>query len=289
MAVKHAVIKDTPIKELLGGIKDGLVKRLLETKYGGDVSKVPVVDYLAPAPVPVSAATPEEIKVSKTGDAKVYEFGTTLPDASAWFETLVGPELSWLRAFVMSPTFVQGTSYIDNPIRRLLIPRPNQKVHVTSSSVVIYGAARSWGEHKPDFKAVEILYDTSSKLISLTIFEDRTNSSVGLPLLFQYTPSNGAAPIHEIAEGRNNRIKEFYWKLWYGDNSSMPALKVNEVFEGPEVTIDAAAVEQFCAVVGNQSEAFKTARTDKITAPMDFAIVTGWQASIFCPCIFLPR
>ena len=89
--------------------------------------------------------------------------------------------------------------------------------------------------------------------------------------------SQGFAPIHEIATGRNQRIKEFYWKLWYGDNETLPSIDLREKFVGPEVTIKAEDVEQFCAVVGNQGEAFKAARTDKVQAPMDFAIVTGWQ------------
>jgi len=40
-------------------------------------------------------------------------------------------------------------------------------------------------------------------------------------------------------------------------------------------------VEQFCAVVGNQAESFKTARNENVQAPMDFAIVTGWQVRFY--------
>ena len=81
-------------------------------------------------------------------------------------------------------------------------------------------------------------------------------------------------------EGRNGRIKEFYWKLWFGDDSSLPVIDVRDTFKGPLVTIDASHVEKFCSVVGNNGEVFKTARTDNVQAPMDFAIVTGWQVKI---------
>jgi fatty acid synthase subunit alpha len=87
----------------------------------------------------------------------------------------------------------------------------------------------------------------------------------------------GSAPIHEIADGRNECIKQFYWKLWYGDNEVLPTIDIRDKFTGPEVTIEAEAVETFCAVVGNQSESFKVARSSDATAPMDFAIVTGSQ------------
>ena len=90
----------------------------------------------------------------------MYEFGSELPESAAWLETLAGPRLTWLRALVCSKTIVQGTSYIDNPIRRLLLD-PSQKVVISlinslPSSVTVFGAARSFGGHDKDFKAVEI-------------------------------------------------------------------------------------------------------------------------------------
>jgi len=96
-------------------------------------------------------------------------------------------------------------------------------------------------------------------------------------LQFVYKPSHGFAPIHEIDTGRNERIKAFYWKLWYGDDEVLPAIGIRDKFVGPEVTILAEDVEQFCAVVGNRAENFKTARNENVQAPMDFALVTGWQ------------
>jgi enoyl reductase-like protein len=69
-------------------------------------------------------------------------------------------------------------------------------------------------------------------------------------------------PIHEIANGRNERIKQFYWKLWYGNDEVLPNIDIHEHFVGPDATIDSSDVEQFCAVVGNQEESFKIARND---------------------------
>ncbi|KAL0065236.1 fatty acid synthase alpha subunit Lsd1 [Marasmius tenuissimus] len=283
VAVKHSKVKDEPIKEIFGNINSTLIERLLERQYGGDASKVPTVDYLALRPSP--ASVPPTVKRTSSPTEVVYEFGKQLPEVSGWLEVLAGPTLGWLRALVGSTTIVQGASYINNPLRRLLIPRPNQKVVVSyngdiPTSVNIYGAARSYGSHQADFKAVEIKYDQSSQLIDVTMFEERRGVSVPLSLQFQYKPSMGSAPIHEIVDGRNDRIKAFYWKLWYGDNESLPKLDIHDVFTGPEVTLDAQDVEKFCTIVGNHDESFKTVRTDTVGAPMDFAIVAGWQAII---------
>ena len=278
--MKHAKVKDEPIKDLLGNITSGLVEKLLKRVYGGDESQIPTVDYLGARP----SAVPQLSGVAKTEtEGKVeYQLSSPLPETSGWLETLAGPTHGWLRALVASPTIVQGASYIDNPIRRILAPRKGQKVVISPTSVTVYGSARSYGSHKPKFKAIEIIYNVTSSLIDVTMFEDRHGVSVPLSLHFQYKPSMASMPIHEIAEGRNNRIKQFYWKLWYGDDEILPQIDLKEKFTGPDVIIEASDIETFCSVVGNQGESFKTVRNSLAQAPMDFAIVTGWQVLHFC-------
>jgi fatty acid synthase subunit alpha len=284
VAVKYATVKDEPIKDLLGNITSNLVQKLLERSYDGDVSNVPTIDYLAPAPEEVD--TPEGVTYEETAKSVTYTVGDVIPDTTEWLQTLSGLELSWIKALLTSQTIVQGSAYIDNPLRRALAPRRGQKVVIgmdngLPTSLTIYGAARSHGIHKPDFKAVEIKYTASSKIIDVKFYEDRRDVSVPLALQFKYVPSAGAMPIQEVAVGRNRRIKDFYWKLWFGDDEEMPEIDIHETFIGPEVTISAQDVEMFCGVVGNQSEAFKTARTEVVKAPLDFAIVTGWQVRTF--------
>lgn len=254
-----------------------MVEQLTKRVYGGDESKIPTIDYLGTQPTSIPTISGVE-RVASANEV-TYTIGNVLPEPSAWLETLAGPQLSWSRALITSPLIVQGASFIDNPIRRLLNPRQGQKIIVSPTSIKVYGAARSFGPHQDDFQTMNIAYTASSNVIEITLFEERRGVSVPLSLHFQYKPAQGSAPIHEIAEGRNTRIKEFYWKLWYGDNETLPAIDIKETFVGPEVTIEGAAVETFCAVVGNQGEHFKSARAEQVKAPMDFAIVTGWQVS----------
>lgn len=290
VAVKHSTVKDEPIKDLLGNVASGLIKKLLDSKYGGDASKVPTVDYLGAQP---ELPTLPPCIVREGGDEEaVFTIDQTLPAPSVWVETLAGPKLNWLRALLTSVTVVQGNAYVDNPLRRLFAPRVNHKVVVRSSggepvSVTLYGAARSYGEHKSDFKGAEVKFDKASKAITVTVFEDRRDVSVPLTLNFQYRPNTSYAPIREVVEGRNNRIKEFYWKLWFGDDEVLPEIDVHDTYVGPEVTIKAEDIETFCDVVGNQGEAFKASRSEDVKAPMDFAIVTGWQVRTRQSLVFL--
>ncbi|KAI0368773.1 fatty acid synthase [Pilatotrama ljubarskyi] len=279
VAVKHSKVKDEPIKDMLGNITSILVDKLVDRVYGGDKSKIPTVEYLAPTP-PVARPP---IAPTVSGNTATYVIGQSVPETSAWLDTIAGPELSWSRALLTSTTIVQGTAYVDNHMRRLFAPRPGQKVIVETegsrpTKISVFGAARSHGAHDPSFKAVEATFHASTSTIDVTVFEERRGVSVPLELHFIYKPSMGFAPIHEVADDRNKRIKAFYWKLWFGDNEVLPDINVRDTFTGPEVTIDEEDIENFCAVVGNQSEAFKSARNETPMAPMDFAIVTGWQA-----------
>ncbi|KAK7027725.1 hypothetical protein R3P38DRAFT_3520793 [Favolaschia claudopus] len=205
MAVKHSKIKDEPIKDLLGNINSALIQLLLDFRYGGDANKVPTVDYLSIAPAAVPTAT--QIKRPEVNGEVVY--GTALPDTASF-------------------------SDVDYHCPRHILHR---QPHVS--------LARSYGEHKPQFKAVEIKFTAASKMIDVTMFEDRRDVSVPLTLQLEYKPSLGYAPIHEIAAGRNTRIKEFYWKPWYGNDAVLPDVDIRETFYGPEVTIEASDVEQF--------------------------------------------
>lgn len=281
VAAKGSTIKDEPIKDLLGNINSSLIERLLKRAYGGDVATVPVIDYLSVQPS-AQSEIPAGVTYSRNGDKVIYEITGTVPSSTRWLEIIAGPRLCWLQALATARTIVQGRAYIDNPLRRVLSPRPGQKIEIDYNGdlpyhVAIYGAARSFGEHPANFKAVDIEYDKSTRSINLAMFEERRGASVPLHLEFLYQPSMGFAPIHEVVDSRNQRIKEFYWKLWYGDNAPLPVIDVRDRFVGPEVTITATDIEQFCTVVGNQAEAFKSTRTQAVQAPMDFAIVTGWQ------------
>ncbi|RDB19417.1 hypothetical protein Hypma_013718 [Hypsizygus marmoreus] len=128
----------------------------------------------------------------------------------------------------------------------LLAPCTGQKVVIEQDSVILLEAARSYGARKPDFKAREIKFDASSKLFDVLISEDRRHVSVPLT------------------------VRAVLWICTFPRDRSWTHQELL-------LEVMAAAVEQSCAVVGNQGTSFKTVRNDNMQTPMDFAIVTGWQ------------
>ena len=79
-------------------------------------------------------------------------------------------------------------------------------------------------------------------------------------------------------EDRNDRIKEFYWRAWFGDETVDLDAPVTGTFNGGKSTVTAEAINDFVHAVGNTGEAFVDRPGKEVFAPMDFAIVVGWKA-----------
>ena len=140
-----------------------------------------------------------------------------VPDTSIRLDNLAGPHLSWLRALLTSSTVIRGSSYIDNPIRRLPAPRTGQKINhlqgSLSTGIDVFGAIRTYGPRE-DSEAVEIKYTPETKAIDIIIFEECRGVAVPLSMKLNNISSLDSVPIHKVADGHNLRIKDFYWRLW---------------------------------------------------------------------------
>ena len=164
VAVRHSIKKDEPIKEMLDNVVSGLVAKVLERYYGGDESKIPIIDYLGAKPTSISPLS--GVDVTRGDDEVKLCVSAAVPPTEDWLRFLAGSELNWWHASVTSAFVVQGTSYITNPLRRVLAPRPGQTLTVRMldglpNHISVHGAAHSFGEHRPDFLAVDIKYDPS--------------------------------------------------------------------------------------------------------------------------------
>jgi len=139
VAVKHCTSTQIPIATMLGDIQDELIQRVLADYYGGDASKVPEIDYLAPAPAPVDAAAFAEAHnvahavedLADGAQKHVFTINGVLPPTGEWLAALAGPKLGWLQAFLSNVSIQAGETSIPNPVKRVLAPRHGQRVELT--------------------------------------------------------------------------------------------------------------------------------------------------------------
>lgn len=235
VAVRHSTTVDEPIKDILTGLHDGYIGRLL--KGQGDLQFVecfglPEEDYM---------------------DRRIADIG--------------GGFGNWRQAFFTSKTLVQGSSVAENPMVRILQGKrtlfsdvgPNC-VHV---SIVQDGPVQA--------VRVELL---AENVIELRILGNLTadRGSTELLLKFRYDPECGYAPIHEIMDGRNERIRDFYRQVWLGHHSTKKHSIRDEYFQGP-TKITARSLKQFMRAL----KCPELCSGDILLAPMDYGMVAAWK------------
>jgi 3-oxoacyl-ACP reductase-like protein/enoyl reductase-like protein/malonyl CoA-acyl carrier protein transacylase/acyl dehydratase len=283
VAAKYATRADQPVGEILGDIYESHIASLKERYYNNDEASIPKTEYLGG-----EAIIKSSIEAKPSAQELVYEIGTnsSIPTEPEWLQAISGPEYNWLRALLTSPFIVQDKRFVDNPAKRIFRPRAGQKVVATTTDGKITSIKvqdkRPWSAtNKTDDYITSVEASISSdNLIDVRLFEKRDNDLIPLCLQYKYTPELGYAPVHEVMEGRNDRIKDFYYKLWFGIDNKDDFLNipVHEKLVGKGETVKSDEIKEFCQAVGNQAEVFVDRGQKVVFAPMDFAIVVGWKA-----------
>ena len=286
MSVKYSTIVDEPIKDILDGVHEGHIQMLLKDKYDGDESKIPISEYFGGKLLEASDEVDVEgLTVSELKDKVIYRLSAapsaTLPDIDPWMSLLAGKSYSWRHAFFTADVFIQGKRFQTNPMHRVFAPTPGLMVEIThpedpSKTVITVKEPQQSGKF---VQTVEVGPLANGEIV-VKLIEDRTatHEPVALPFRFTYHPETGYAPIREVMESRNDRIKEFYYKIWFGDADVPFDTAVTSRFDGGRATVTSEAINDFVHAVGNTGEAFVDRPGKEVFAPMDFAIVVGWKA-----------
>ncbi|KAJ2001606.1 fatty acid synthase alpha subunit Lsd1, partial [Coemansia thaxteri] len=277
VAVRYATKANEPVKDILDNIYHGQIAALLDQCYGGDESKVPVVGYLGNSPA--FRAVPAHVRVEASETERAYTLPKSkaqLPETDAWLEALAGSELNWLRALLTTPVVAQDRKYASNVVRRVLRPRAGQVVRVAlqggrPQAVEVIDAS--------GYKALDISVEAGNT-IRLNMYSAPRGAVCTLELLFQYQAQMPYVPIHEIMEGRNERIKRFYAQVWFENSKDGEAvIGVTDPefeFTHRDELIRKEDIRQFCLVVGNQSDRYVEHNDGVVFAPMDFAGRACW-------------
>lgn len=286
MAAKFTTKIDEPIKDILDGIHNDHIKFLTRDRYNGDASKIPTMEYFGGKLLEASdEISVEGMTVEDDGDKITYRFSATpnaiMPDVESWMSILAGRAYSWRHAFFTADVFIQGQKFQTNPMPRIFAPTHGMIVEVSDPKdpeKTVITVKEPW-HGSDDNVTVEIKAEGKHE-ISFKMFEPRTatGSTVSLPFKFTYHPETGYAPIREVMEGRNERIKEFYYQIWFNESTVPFDTPVTSTFEGGSATVTSGAINDFVYAVGNTGEAFVDRPNKEVLAPMDFAIVVGWKA-----------
>ncbi|KAI1378777.1 fatty acid synthase beta subunit [Hypoxylon crocopeplum] len=288
VAAKYSTTTEESIKDILDRIHEGHIKLLTNDLYAGDDEWIPDIEYFGDKMVNTTVGVHPALEgVAISENNKVSRFfipGTTLPSKDNWMQLLAGSQATWRRAFFTSDIFVQGHRFDANPLHRLLSPSRGMLVEIAypedPHKTVITIEESIGNKQLPTIKIGPV----SDNVIPLYLIEHRTaiGRPVALPLLFTYHPEAGYAPIHEEISSRNDRIKDFYYKLWFGiDRPAVPldaAAPHIKRWDGGTTTVSSTTIREFARAVGNTAESYIERPGRDHLAPMDFAIIVGWKA-----------
>ncbi|KAL8729147.1 MAG: hypothetical protein Q9181_005099 [Wetmoreana brouardii] len=286
-AVKYSNTVDEPIKEILDGIHNDHIKGLIQDVYRGKESSVPVIEYFGGQLILDDEKEAENDSVTKSADANRISYrlssapNAPMPELEAWLHQLAGKAYSWRYALFTTEVFVQGQQFQTNPIKRIFAPHPGMLVEIIHPkeprSTIIRVKEPS---HSGRMVQTLELSMSGKNEISLNMLEERTAEgiAIALPLKFTCHPEAGYAPIREVMGDRNDRIKAFYYRIWFGDEAVPFDTPTTSTFDGGRATVTSKAIADFVHAVGNTGEAFVERPGKEVFAPMDFAIVVGWKA-----------
>ncbi|KAK0643318.1 acyl transferase domain-containing protein [Cercophora newfieldiana] len=286
MAAKHSTKVNEPIKSILDSIHNGHIAGLTKDLYNGDASKIPTVEYfggkLIETAIPLDV---EGLTIAVDKDKNTYRLSSSpsaqLPDLDSWISLLAGSNRGWRYALLQSDVIVQGQKYQTNPMKHIFAPTRGLFVEIRNpndpaKTVIV---VKEQPRHNRYVTVIEVKLAGNNEIV-VQLIKDTTalGKPIALPLRFVYRPDAGYAPIHEVMDGRNDRIKEFYWRAWFGDDKLDLDAPVAGKFDGGSNTITSEAINEFVHAVGNTGEAFVDRPGKIMYAPMDFAIVVGWKA-----------
>lgn len=286
-AAKYSHAIDEPVKDILDGIHNDHIKGLTKDFYGGKEASIPTIEYFGGQLILEDAADEDMdgITTSEDTDRISYRLSSTpnasLPDLEAWLHLLAGKAYSWRYAVFTTEVFVQGQRFQTNPFKRIMAPTKGMlvEIHYPTNPTKTAITVKEPSLLGRMVKTLEVSM-SSEKQILVNLLEERTAEGkvVPLPLKFTYHPEAGYAPIREIMEGRNDRIKEFYYRIWFGAEKVPFDAPPTSTFEGGQAEVTSQAIADFVHAVGNTGEAFVERPGKEVLAPMDFAIVVGWKA-----------
>jgi len=281
VAVKHSRVVDEPIKKILDDVHNAYVARLTETLFAGDTKQIPYFESSSISPVTEDFSNQTLTTYGNEDGLMCYHstLSTTSPmNISRWFDVLGGEISSWRRSIFTTKFIIRGTSIQPNPVRDIFRPVTGFKVEIVSSRdpCTVRLNAYEQSTLNDEFVLVAQVCSSNGSEIYLRLFESGTGRSCALELQFLYDGNSLRFPIHEIMEGRKDRIKQFYQSLWFGDSSSV------EKVTSHSMVVRNPAIKRFAHAVGNTNDLSQKRLGAKLNAPMDFAMVVCWEAIMKC-------
>ncbi|KAG9378266.1 Fatty acid synthase beta protein [Pyrenophora tritici-repentis] len=286
VAAGYSTKINEPVAEILGNISQQHVSRILREVYDSDETLLPVDEQPVRCDETSSLKNlPECCRISQQGSETAIYINERasqdrLPHIDDWARALAGADHTWLSSLLMSEDIVRDKMIIPNPIRKALAPLPGIRVELfdatsaSEASLIVYEKASS---SEP---SLEIRKEGDLIFVTMFVHESVGKSMLTFCFRFTYRSDTPLHPIHEISEGRNEMLQEFYDGLWFGSErhqveSGTLNLDLSKlVVESQPTKISPSLVQAFMDSIEQPDQS----RTPRTSVPLDHCIVVAWEA-----------
>ena len=177
---------------------------------------------------------------------------------------------------------------LSNPIQSMFKPRRDIQVRIlhpdtpSKTIITLFETTTAHGQ----VPEVDIRLGIKNEVqLTMSAKKAADGEPAKLSLKFSFHPQNIYAPLHEIMEGRNSRIKAFYYHLWFGSKNPAGEASSATQSRSRKLTISRKMISDFVNAASVSGEDFLDRPGKVMSAPMDLGIVVCWQELIrplFC-------
>ncbi|TLD11433.1 hypothetical protein PspLS_11918 [Pyricularia sp. CBS 133598] len=282
---------DEPVGQVLDGINDGMVKRLLAETYQDNRDAVLQVEYL-PRWVLTSDLAHTAGGFDRSENNREKHDGSKIqgPLNGESLRLAISADAAqpWRQALLQARHIFRGAKLVENPLWTITESLWAEKVECSvdqddgSTLIRVLGAPEIMTRSAvPERDAVllEIRKPALSDKLTARLYTYVTKSSLGVPLDFrlEYHPETPYSLVREEHGSREQELYRMYRQLW------LDGAKVEEEADGwfsQWVEADEERVRAFNKAVG-YSKAYQTEKVN-----MDFAIVGSW--AVICSALMQP-
>ncbi|GAM33971.1 fatty acid synthase beta subunit [Talaromyces pinophilus] len=263
-------------KEILDNINKGLIRKVGEDFYPGGL--ITQSENASLSSESWSVATPESDSrdISLT---PVDSLAGGVEDLLLSTVLLLGKMGNpWIRSLFTDECVLRGRERKINPFHRLIQRASKGTVEVDpeTSLITIFIENEESSKNKSTVKISSQNDVDISVELSFPSFHGK--EAIVLPLSFRYDQTMTPYSISEVTASRDDRIKTFYSKVWFGQDVSSSTEDVRSTILGPEMTLTAEMLEDLSNTVGRTHAQGKNIVSGSDIFPISVGIVAAWDA-----------
>lgn len=196
-------------------------------------------------------------------------------DRFEWSQELPAESPSWARKVFTEDCIFQGLKKIPNPFQRIFVLREDEFLRNSDHEISLLTIEEA---SAPRLLARLSCVDGCNISTELCFPSPHNIDHLALQLKFIHNPQRASGSLHEIVDGRNVRIKNFYAQLWLNEKGAIKT-DFGSTFHGDKINLTSGMLLEFTSTISNCFESNEIL-TSGNSFPLDYSIVIAWDVLI---------